>query len=150
MRKLRETGWEVEADGLYELNDDRIDAADVVAVEVGERASILEYDGGLPRDESEQKAWAARAVETMRLGKRWRFGSTFIGTGLLQPHKRVVGGGGVDFRGGGGPPARSPLTGISTSTVQGRFPGPKCYLEEGVPKNLAGFLKKRRRRLRHN
>ena len=39
-------------------------------------------------------------------------------------------------------PARSPLTGISTSTVQGRFPGPKCYLEEGVPKNLAGFLKK--------
>ena len=39
-------------------------------------ASIREYDGGLPRDESEQKAWAAsagrvaaRAVETMRSGK---------------------------------------------------------------------------------
>ena len=109
MRKLREAGREVEADGLYALNDDRIDAADVLAVEVGERASILEYDGGLPRDESERKAWAAsagrvaaRAVETMRLGKRRRFGSTFIGTGLLQPQKRVVGGGGgVDFRGGG-------------------------------------------------
>ena len=109
VHKLRETGREVEADGLYALNDDRIDAADVLAVEVGERASIREHDGGLPRDESERKAWAAsagrvaaRAVETMRLGKRWRFGSTFIGAGLLQPQKRVVGGGGGDFRGGGG------------------------------------------------
>ena len=47
VRKLRETGREVEADGLHELNDDRIDAADVLAVEVGERASIREHDGGL-------------------------------------------------------------------------------------------------------
>ena len=73
-------------------------------------------------------------------------GSTFIGTGLLQPQKRVVGGGGGSISEGGEapipPPARSPLTGISTSTVQGRFSGPKCYLEEGVPNNMAGFLKK--------
>ena len=118
VRKLRETGREVEADGLYALNDDRIDAADVLAVEVGERASILEYDGGLPRDESERKAWAAsagrvaaRAVETMRLGKRRRFGSTFIGTGLLQPQKRVVGGGGGRFpRGGEAPTPPRPVS----------------------------------------
>ena len=58
-RKLRETGREVEADGLHALNDDRIDAADVLAVEVGERASILEHDGGLSEDESLRKAWAA-------------------------------------------------------------------------------------------
>ncbi len=96
--------------------------------------------------DSRQPTTAARAVETMRLGKRWRFGSTFIGTGLLQPQKKGGRGWGGRFpRGREAPtplPARSPLTGISTSTVQGRFPGPKCYLEEGVPKNLAGFLKK--------
>ena len=59
VHKLRETGREVEADGLYALNDDRIDAADVLAVEVGERASIREHDGGLSEDESLRKAWAA-------------------------------------------------------------------------------------------
>ena len=59
VRKLRETGREVEADGLYALDDDRIDAADVLAVEVGERASIREHDGGLSEDESLRKAWAA-------------------------------------------------------------------------------------------
>ena len=103
VRKLRETGREIEADGLHALNDDRIDAADVLAVAVGERASIREHDGGLPRDESLRKAWAARAVETMRLGKRWRFGSTFIGTGLLQPQKKGGRGwGGSISEGGGG------------------------------------------------
>ena len=105
VRKLRETGREVEADGWYALNDDRINAADVLAVEVGERASILEHDGGLSEDESLRKAWAASAVETMRLGKRWRSGSTFIGTGLLQPQKKGGRGwGGAISEGGEAPP----------------------------------------------
>ena len=69
VRKLQETGREVEADGLYELNDDRIDAADVLAVAVGERASMLEHDGGLPRDESERKAWAEVRTELQQ--GRW-------------------------------------------------------------------------------
>ena len=70
MRKLQKTGWEVEADGLYELNNDRVDAADVLAVAVGERASMLEHDGGLPRDESEWKAWAEVRAELQQ--GRWK------------------------------------------------------------------------------
>ena len=60
LRKLRETGRTVEADGLYRLDKSGMDAADVLAVEVGERASILEHDGGLSRDESERKAGGGR------------------------------------------------------------------------------------------
>ena len=70
MRKLRETGWVVEADGLYELNDDRVDATDVPAVEVEERASILENDGGLSKDESERKTWAKVLAELQQ--GRWK------------------------------------------------------------------------------
>ena len=88
VRKLRETGREVEADGLHALNDDRIDAADVLAVEVGERASIREHDGGLPRDESERKAWAARAVGTMKLGKRWRKPAPLLLAPACSSHKK--------------------------------------------------------------
>ena len=68
-RTLRESGRAVEADGLYELNDDRIDVADVLAIEIGERASILEHDGGLPRDESERKAWTEVRAELQQ--GRW-------------------------------------------------------------------------------
>ena len=56
LRKLRETGRAVEADGLYRLDKSGMGAADGLAIEVGERASILEHDGGLSRDESERKA----------------------------------------------------------------------------------------------
>ena len=56
-RTLRESGRTVAADGLYPLDTSGIDAADVLAAEVGERASILKYDGGLSEDESERKAW---------------------------------------------------------------------------------------------
>ena len=69
VRKLQETAREVEADGLYELNNDRVDAADVLAVAVGERESMLEHDGGLPRDESERKAWAEVRAELQQ--ERW-------------------------------------------------------------------------------
>ena len=68
LRKLRETGRTVEADGLYRLDKSGMDAAYGLAVEVGERASILERDGGLSRDESEQKAWEAAMAE-WRQGK---------------------------------------------------------------------------------
>ena len=61
VRELRESGRPVEADGLYRHGESGIDAADVLAAEVGERASILEHDGGLPRDESDRRAWAGRA-----------------------------------------------------------------------------------------
>ena len=104
VRKLRETGREVEVDGLHALDDDRIDAADVLAVEVGERASILEHDGGWPRDESERKAWAAsvgrataREIKTLSqaleaMGKpKFTLGS-----------RPLVLGTGERFRGGGG------------------------------------------------
>ena len=57
-RKLRESGRTVTADGLYQLDTSGIDAADILAAEVGERASILKYDGGLSEDESLRKAWA--------------------------------------------------------------------------------------------
>ena len=65
VRKLRESGRLVEADGLYRPGESGIDAADVLAAEVGERASILEHDGGLTRDESERKAWAD-ALDALR------------------------------------------------------------------------------------
>ena len=52
-RKLRESGRTGAVPGdLYQLDTSGIDAADVLAAEVGERASILKYDGGLSEDES--------------------------------------------------------------------------------------------------
>ena len=65
VRELRESGRPVEADGLYRPGESGIDAADVLAAEVGERASILEHDGGLPRDESDRRAWAD-ALDALR------------------------------------------------------------------------------------
>ena len=66
LRKLRKSGWAVEADGLYRPGESGPDAADVLADVVGERASILEHDGGLPRDESERRAWEEILEELQR------------------------------------------------------------------------------------
>ena len=105
VRKLRETGREVEADGLYALDDDRIDAADVLAVEVGERASIREHDGGLSEDESLRKAWAAsvgrataREIKTLSQALEAMGKPKFT----LDSRPLVLGTGKRNSRGGGG------------------------------------------------
>ena len=103
-RKLRESGRTVAADGLYPLDTSGIGAADVLAAEGGERASILKYDGGLSEDESLRKGRGgsvgratAREIKTLSQALEARGKPKFtLGS------RPLVLGTGKRFRGGGG------------------------------------------------